>query len=102
MSISTNPNKWVERAITFGLIVVGSLSGYLVDKTQMEDRVLAVEKKSNKNEFKLDEANLELILYRIDDMEDTMKDLKGKVEELDTKIDASTVAITNRINDRRR
>ena len=100
--MSTDYSKWVERGITLGLIVLSSFSGYLIDKTKMEDRLSAVETKSLKNETKLDEANLELILYRINTMETTMVKLEDSVTKLDEKIDASTTKILDRINDRRR
>lgn len=100
--MSANSDKWIERGITLGLIVLSSFSGYLIDKTRMEDRITAVEAKSDKNEQKLDEANLELILYRINTMENTMVKVENKVDKLDEKIDASTTKILDRINDRRR
>ena len=98
----SNSGKWIERAITLVLIVLSSFSGYLIDKTRMEDRLTAVEEKAEENEAKLDEANLELILYRINAMETTMVKLEGSVTKLDEKIDASTRQILDRINDRRR
>lgn len=88
--------------ITLGLIIMSSFSGYLIDKTRMEDRMVAVEKKATKNEKKLDEANLELILYRINTMENTISDIKTKVDNLDDKIDESTDRIINSLNNRRR
>ncbi len=100
--MSVSSGKWAERGITLGLIVLSSFSGYLIDKTRMEDRLSAVEEKSGKNEKKLDEANLELILYRINTMETTMVKVEDKVDKLDEKIDESTTAILDRINDRRR
>ena len=100
--MNVNSNKWIERAITLVLIVLSSFSGYLIDKTRMEDRLTVVEEKADENEAKLDEANLELILYRINAMETTMVKLEGSVTKLDEKIDASTRQILDRINDRRR
>ncbi len=100
--MSTGGGKWVERGITLGLIVLSSFSGYLIDKTRMEGRMTAVEELAEDNKKKLDEANLELILYRINTMETTMVKLEGSVSKLDEKIDASTNKILDRINDRRR
>ena len=100
--MSTSSDKWIERGVTLALIVLSSFSGYLIDKTRMEDRVTAVEQKADKNEQKLDEANLELILYRINTMETTMEKVEDKVDKLDEKIDESTTKILDRINDRRR
>jgi len=100
--MSANSDKWIERTITLGLIVLSSFSGYLIDKTRMEDRLTAVEEKSDKNEDKLDEANLELILYRINDMEATMDKMEISVTKLDEKIDESTRQILAGLNNRRR
>lgn len=100
--MSQNSNKWIERVITLGLIVLSSFSGYLIDKTRMEDRLSAVEEKADKNENKLDEANLELILYRINSMEATISEVKTKVDDLDEKIDESTDKIIDRLSNRRR
>ena len=100
--MSVDSSKWVERAITLGLIVLGSFSGFLIDKTKMEGRMTTVEELAEDNKEKLDEANLELILYRINTMETTMVKLEGSVTKLDEKIDASTTKILDRINDMRR
>ena len=94
--------KWLERLITLILIVAGSFSGYLVDKTRMEGRIAAVEKLSSDNKVKLDEANLGLILYRMDKMEASISKMEGKVDDLNAKIDESTTAIINSFNNNRR
>ena len=100
--MSTGSGKWVERGITLGLIVLSSFSGYLIDKTKIEGRMVAVEALAEDNEKKLDEANLELILYRMNDMETAMDKMEISVTKLDEKIDDSTNKILDRINDRRR
>lgn len=100
--MSTGSGKWVERGITLGLIILSSLSGYLIDKTRMESRMVAVEEKSDNNEQKLDEANLELILYRMNTMETTMDKMESMVNKLDEKIDESTRQILAGLNNRRR
>jgi len=100
--MNTEGGRWIERVITLVLIVLSSFSGYFIDKTQMEDRMTVVEKLSVSNKEKLDKANLELILYRMDQMDATVDGLVETVDELDEKIDESTITIINRINDMRK
>jgi len=100
--MSTNSNKWLERLITLAAIILSSFSGYLIDKTRMEDKMAIVEKKVLKIENELKDANLGLILYRIDEMKFTVSEMKTKVDNLDDKIDASTDRIINSLNNRRR
>ena len=97
----TKPNYTYKDIIYIVLLVASAGSGYLVDKTELKDRLTVVEKLAEKNADKLEKANLGLILYRMNEMDKTMTALGKKVDDLDTKMDDSTKDIISALNNRR-
>ena len=97
----TKPNYTYKDIIYIVLLVASAGSGYLIDKTNVENRLADVENLAEKNAGKLEEANLGLILWRINEMEKSMTALGKKVDDLDTKMDDSTKDIITALNNRR-
>ena len=97
----TKPNYTYKDIIYIVLLVASAGSGYLIDKTNVENRLADVENLAEKNAGKLEEANLGLILWRINEMEKSMTALGKKVDNLDTKMDDSTKDIITALNNRR-
>ena len=98
----TKPQYTYKDLIYIILLVVSSLSGYLIDKTEIEGRVTIVEKLAEKNAEKLEKANLELILYRMKQFEISMTEMKTKVDGLDTKMGESTNEIMEYLRNNKR
>ena len=97
----TKPNYTYKDIIYIVLLVASAGSGYLIDKTTVNSRLDDVEELADKNAAKLEEANLGLILYRMNEMDKTMTALGKKVDDLDTKMDDSTKDIITALNNRR-
>jgi len=97
----TKPNYTYKDIIYIVLLIVSAGSGYLIDKTEVKNRLDDVEELADKNAAKLEKANLGLILYRMNEMDKTMTALGKKVDDLDTKMDDSTKDIITALNNRR-
>ena len=97
----TKPNYTYKDIIYIVLLVASAGSGFVIDKTNVENRLADVEELAEKNASKVEKANLGLILYRMNEMEKSMTALGKKVDNLDTKMDDSTKDIVTAINNRR-
>ena len=100
MSMS-KPNYTYKDIIYIFLLIASAGSGFLIDKTNVENRLAEVERLAEKNAAKLEKANLGLILWRMNQMDKTMTAMGRKVDDLDTKMDDSTKDIITALENRR-